>query len=198
MKTTAPNQPLAAHPAIAKLPATKLPYGISNFVELIMKGYVYIDKTPFIELLENELNPYQLFIRPRKFGKSLFFTMLSCYYDVNYADKFETLFKGLYIGEHLKDGAKWVVSRIFLTGISPVMTNDLTSGFNIADNLTLEERYNEMLGFTSDEVDTLINASGIDRKLITVDMEYYYNGYLFSEDAETHFCLKCHTSGCGN
>jgi hypothetical protein len=103
MNTTASNQPIAAKPAVAKLPtttATKLPYGISNFEELITKGYVYIDKTRFIELLENESDPYQLFIRPRKFGKSLFFTMLSCYYDMNYAEKFETLFKGLYIGEH--------------------------------------------------------------------------------------------------
>jgi hypothetical protein len=62
MNTTAPNQPLAANP-----PAIiKLPYGVSNFEELITEGYAYIDKTRFIELLENESNPYQLFIRPRK------------------------------------------------------------------------------------------------------------------------------------
>jgi hypothetical protein len=85
--------------------------------------------------------------------------------------------------ENLKDGTKSVVSRIFLTGISPVMMNDLTSGFNIADNLTLEERYNEMLGFTRDEVDSLIDVTGIDRALITVDMEHYYNGYLFNKRA---------------
>jgi hypothetical protein len=87
--------------------------------------------------------------------------------------------------ENLKDGTKSVVSRIFLTGISPMMMNDLTSGFNIADNLTLEERYNEMLGFTQEEVDVLIATSGIDRALITIDIARYYNGYLFSEDAET-------------
>ncbi|MDR3303891.1 MAG: AAA family ATPase, partial [Treponema sp.] len=81
-------------------PTKRLPYGISNFEQVITKGYTYVDKTRYIELLENESNPYQLFIRPRKFGKSLFFTMLSCYYDMNYADKFESLFKGLYIGEH--------------------------------------------------------------------------------------------------
>ena len=75
--------------------SAKLSYGISNFEQLISNGYVYVEKTRFIELLENESNSYQLFIRPRKFGKSLFFTTLSCYYDLNYADKFETLFKGL-------------------------------------------------------------------------------------------------------
>jgi hypothetical protein len=60
--------------------------------------------------------------------------------------------------ENLKDGAKSVVSRIFLTGISPMVMNDLTGTFNIADNLTFEERYNEMLGFTQEEVDALIDT----------------------------------------
>ena len=48
--------------------------------------------------------------------------------------------------ETLKIGTKSVVSRIFLTGISPMMGNDLTSGFNIASNLSLNLRYNEMCG----------------------------------------------------
>ncbi|MDR3171863.1 MAG: AAA family ATPase, partial [Treponema sp.] len=290
----------------------KLPVGISNFEELITEGYLYVDKTRYIELLEDESNPYQLFIRPRKFGKSLFFTTLSCYYDRNYADRFDTLFKQLYIGTHptpkhnsfvmlkfdfsglntasaenfevsfygrirkslldfmrtyhslfpntdaemdimtrsvqsiedlltlyslvttakaklfviideydhfandlialgkigddvyhrmvnanglvrdfyetLKIGTKSVVTRIFLTGISPMMMNDLTSGFNIASNLTLALDYNEMMGFTSEEVDALIDTALIDRTLITkenIDLERYYNGYLFNKNADT-------------
>jgi hypothetical protein len=75
------NTPTKRLPTVAKLP-----YGISNFEQVINDGYVYVDKTSYIELLENEPNPYQLFIRPRKFGKSLFFTMLSCFYDRNYVD----------------------------------------------------------------------------------------------------------------
>ncbi|MDR3171789.1 MAG: AAA family ATPase, partial [Treponema sp.] len=67
----------------------RLPYGLCNFEDLITNNYAYVDKTRYIELLENENNPYQIFIRPRKFGKSLFFSLLSCYYDINYADKFE-------------------------------------------------------------------------------------------------------------
>jgi hypothetical protein len=53
-----------------------LPYGSSNFGKIMTENYVYIDKTRFIELLENEANPNQFFIRPRKFGKSLFYSML--------------------------------------------------------------------------------------------------------------------------
>ena len=66
----------------------RLPYGTSNFGGLIMENYVYVDKTKFIERLEEEHNPYQFFIRPRKFGKSLFFSMLAHYYDRLRADQF--------------------------------------------------------------------------------------------------------------
>jgi hypothetical protein len=85
--------------------------------------------------------------------------------------------------ETLKIGAKSVVDRIFITGISPVMMDDLTSGFNTADNLTLELFYNNMMGFTLQEVEQLIDETGVNRDLINVDMEWYYNGYLFHKDA---------------
>jgi len=60
----------------------RLPYGISNFERLIMEDYVYVDKTRYIEMLENENNKYQFFFRPRKFGKSLFLSVLTNYYDI--------------------------------------------------------------------------------------------------------------------
>jgi hypothetical protein len=85
--------------------------------------------------------------------------------------------------ETLKIGTKSVVDRIFITGISPVMLDDLTSGFNIAVNLTLVERYNNMMGFTRQEVEWLMDETGVNRDLINVDMEWYYNGYLFNEYA---------------
>ena len=78
----------------------KLPYGMSNFADLIESGYAYVDKTRFVELLENENNRYQFFIRPRRFGKSLFLSVLENYYDLNRKDKFESIFKNLYIGEN--------------------------------------------------------------------------------------------------
>jgi hypothetical protein len=287
----------------------RLPYGNSNFESIITEGYAYVDKTQFIELLENESNKNQFFIRPRKFGKSLFFSTLYYYYDLNRTNDFEKLFGNLYIGKHptpkhntyvmmpfnfsglntstieefkislstniresvrsfidsyrayfpeadtlirkidedrhgsdalriaygavksagmkifvlvdeydhfandliamgkhmgdeiyknmvtanglvrdfyetLKIGTSDVVDRIFITGISPVMLNDLTSGFNIADNLTLKKKYNEMMGFTQEEVDTLMLETGVDPACINIDMEQYYNGYLFNEDGE--------------
>jgi hypothetical protein len=285
----------------------KLPYGIANFKDLISGGYAYVDKTRFIEELEDEHGPYHFFIRPRKFGKSLFLSTLDYYYCRNQADKFQQLFGDLYIGknptkdrntfamlnfnfsgvdtssedtfrfsflttiegcvcefldryrnifvdadglmadakgsrvgalslayraanranvrifvivdeydhfandliamgsrlskdvysrivkanglvrdfyERLKVGTSYAVSRIFITGISPIMLNDMSSGFNIAFNLTLEEQYNEMLGFTHKEVLQLMSETGVDPKFITVDLEYYYNGYKFNNRSE--------------
>ncbi|MDR1224945.1 MAG: ATP-binding protein [Tannerella sp.] len=287
----------------------RLPYGASNFEKIRTENFVYIDKTRYIELLENENNDNLFFTRPRKFGKSLFFTMLSHYYDIKQADRFEQLFGDLYIGKHptprhnsymvlnldfsgldtsdeksfnislsykmqeyvrgflihyrdfipdwknyneqitveqpgvkallttfniarllnkklyiiideydhfandliaqgtytgntiyhnivhangsirdfyeiLKDGSKTVIDRIVLTGVTPIMLDDITSGFNISNNLSLDPRYNEMLGFTEDEVNLLMREAGVDPDMIKVDMEYYYDGYLFQSEGE--------------
>ncbi|MDR1024028.1 MAG: ATP-binding protein [Prevotellaceae bacterium] len=287
----------------------RLPYGHSNFESVRTENYIYVDKTRFIELLENEGNRNLFFTRPRKFGKSLFFSMLSHYYDINQADKFELLFGDLYIGQHptpkhnsylvlnldfsgldtstderfnksisqkiqdivrsflgrykhlfpdgdiyskqidteqpgvaslrkvfnvaeaigkkvyiiideydhfandliaqgtyagndtyrhlvrangvirdfyetLKEGSKTVVDRIILTGITPIMLDDITSGFNISNNLSLDPIYNEMLGFTQEEVNALMKETNITPDMITVNMVLFYNGYLFHQDGE--------------
>jgi hypothetical protein len=64
------------------------------------------------------------------------------------------------------------------------MLDDLTSGYNIASILTLKVKYNEMMGFTQEEVEWLMKETGVAPKLINVDMEAYYNGYLFNEDGK--------------
>ncbi|GHV53344.1 hypothetical protein FACS1894181_17100 [Bacteroidia bacterium] len=287
----------------------RLPYGNSNFESIRTGNFAYVDKTRYIEMLEEESNSNQFFIRPRKFGKSLFFTTLSYYYDLNAAKKFETLFGDLYIGKHptpeknsyavmkfdfsgmdtsseerfrtsfsnnvqdtvhlffrnyqntlseishyqnqiennnpgtrsidlafdaaavnevplfiiideydhfandliamgnregkdfykamiaanglvrdfyerIKNGTKSVVKRTFITGISPVMLDDLTSGYNIAVVLTLKPKYNEMMGFTQEEVEWLMKETGVNPDFINVDMETYYNGYLFHAEGK--------------
>ena len=86
--------------------------------------------------------------------------------------------------ETLKIGTSDVLDRIFITGISPVMLDDLTSGFNIAANLTPELQYNEMMGFTREEVHAMMAATGVNPAHINVDMDRYYNGYLFHKDGE--------------
>ena len=287
----------------------KIPYGQSDFERIRTENYVYVDKTRFIEMLENEPTKYQFLIRPRKFGKSLFLSMLKHYYDVCYAGQFDTIFGDLYIGknptpkrnsffvirfsfsgldtssvedfkgsfavairssiqrfltehrfilnkyeelkkeawkinhvrgyieyaldiiddfgkkayiiideydhfandlialgtnlsyaqykeliwangvvrdfyETLKDNTEKVIDTIFITGITPIMLDDVTSGFNISNNLSNDLRYSEILGFTEDEVEFLIDECDIDRTKITIDRKFLYNGYLFHQDAE--------------
>ena len=78
----------------------KLPYGISNLERLITDGYKIIDKTKYITELESLGEPFIFFLRPRRFGKSLFLSTLMYYYDINHKDKFDNLFKNLYIGKN--------------------------------------------------------------------------------------------------
>ena len=77
----------------------RIPYGMQNFEDVMERDCYYVDKTPFIEKIE-ESNMYFFFIRPRRFGKSLTLSMLENYYDINKKDKFESLFGKLYIGEN--------------------------------------------------------------------------------------------------
>ena len=67
----------------------KLPYGISDYEKLIENDYYYVDKTKYIEQLEEIAEPYIIFLRPRKFGKTLFTSTLENYYDLKKVEKFE-------------------------------------------------------------------------------------------------------------
>ncbi|WP_176722446.1 AAA family ATPase, partial [Candidatus Thiosymbion oneisti] len=77
----------------------KFPYGISDFDALITRQFYYADRTDQIPSLE-EAGDQLLFLRPRRFGKSLLLSMLENYYDLNQADRFEQLFGGLAIGKN--------------------------------------------------------------------------------------------------
>ena len=72
---------------------------MSNFEDVIMQNRYYVDKTMYIPLLEDQAN-YLIFIRPRRFGKSLLLSMLRSYYDLSQKDKFQQLFGNLWIGQH--------------------------------------------------------------------------------------------------
>jgi hypothetical protein len=282
----------------------KLPYGISDFRSLRKEGYLYIDKTEYVAKLEAMSGKYLFLIRPRRFGKSLFLSTLSAYYDLNAEAEFGELFSDLYIGrnptplknnylvleldfsalnttnktelersfkmrlidsitgflnkyrrflgntailearmkdfsdagsifhsfvesvkessrkiyliideydhfandliamgdgefyreivratgfvrdfyEAVKIGTKSVIDRIFITGISPIMLDDLTSGFNIATNLTMNETLNEIMGFTTEEVMGIAGKTGVEKEQdqFIAELKKYYNGYLFN------------------
>ena len=74
----------------------KIPYGISDYETLITDNCYYVDKTMYLEKLENNKETL-VYLRPRRFGKTLFTSMMYYYYDINSKDKFDTLFKETYV-----------------------------------------------------------------------------------------------------
>ena len=77
----------------------RFPYGIADFRKIREGSYFYIDRTDRIPLIEN-IGDQLLFLRPRRFGKSLWLSTLENYYDLARADDFERLFGGLKIGQN--------------------------------------------------------------------------------------------------
>ena len=73
-------------------------YSLANYAEIVRKKGYFVDKTHYLEKLERVENP--VFLRPRRFGKSLLCSIQRYYYDLNYADQFETLFAHTWIGQH--------------------------------------------------------------------------------------------------
>lgn len=89
----------------------EIPYGIANFVEVAEQNMYYVDKTMYLPLLEKQ--PRNLFfIRPRRFGKSIFLSMLRAYYDIAQKEKFQKRFGNLWIGSRpppCKENFRWCI-----------------------------------------------------------------------------------------
>lgn len=108
----------------------KLPYGISNYEELIEDNYYYVDKTRYIEKLEDLAEKRIMFLRPRKFGKTLFTSTLEYYYDIKAKDKFEKLYGETYIGKNptpLKNS--YHILRFNFSGINTETEETTMKGF---------------------------------------------------------------------
>jgi hypothetical protein len=286
----------------------KLPYGQSNFKNISTEGFYYVDRTQYIENLENLAGRYLFYLRPRKFGKSLFISMLRYYYGEEWKEQFNDLFGKYYIGHHptslansylvlkldfsgiltdtseevykhftikVRNGVKdfftaysyayseedydlvdtidspaalldsffslvqkrspgrkiyilideydhfanelvafhlhdfkeivsgngfvrkffeiikeatgeGLVDRMFVTGVSPVTLDSLTSGFNISKKISLEPDLHEMMGFTEAEAVQMLSHIGVvDASMPSIisELRNWYNGYLFHPDA---------------
>ena len=95
----------------------QLPKGISNYEDIVAENRVYVDKTI-------------MFLRPRKFGKTLFTSTLECYYDKNKTDKFEELFGKTYIGKKpTPNKNRYCVLRFNFSEISTNTVEESIKGF---------------------------------------------------------------------
>ena len=116
----------------------QLPYGVSDFEYVMRENFYYVDKTMYIPILEEQPN-YLMFIRPRRFGKSLLLSMLKTYYDKAKKDQFEEIFGSLWIGKHPTP----------LMGRYQVMHLDFSQIGGSIDEL--EKKFDEYLCFTLDD-----------------------------------------------
>ncbi len=108
----------------------KLPYGISDYERLIENEYYYVDKTMYIEKLENLAEPYIIFLRPRKFGKTLFTSTLENYYDIKKVEKFEKLYGETYIGKNpTKLKNSYHILKFNFSGIDTTNNETTINGF---------------------------------------------------------------------
>jgi len=128
----------------------KFPYGISEFDSLVTEQYYYADRTDHIPLLE-EAGKQLLFLRPRRFGKSLLLSMLENYYDLNKADRFEQLFGELAIGRNPTAGhnryfvLKWDFSEVSPIGDGEEIKRNLYRYLNLRIS-ACSDYYQETLG----------------------------------------------------
>ncbi len=131
----------------------KIPYGIASFEGLKENdNYYFVDKTRYIEEIENLGGKYLFFLRPRRFGKSLFLSMLEHYYDINTQDQFDELFGDTYIGKNptgLRNS--FPVLKLNFSGIPTnkgVEEIERSFDVKIRDNLySFYQKYNHIYSF---------------------------------------------------
>ena len=115
----------------------RFPYGISNFHAIRTEDYLYLDRTQHLALLE-DAGKQLVFLRPRRFGKSLLLSTLANYYDVKTADQFDTLFGGLAVGQNPTPERnrylilRWDFSKVLAQGGSEDIKNSLFKHLNEA------------------------------------------------------------------
>ena len=164
----------------------KLPNGISNYEDIVAEDMIYVDKTMYIEKLEDLADNTVMFLRPRKFGKTLFTSTLECYYDKNKKDKFEELFGKTYIGKNPTQNRnrycilKFDFSSISVNGVQEVIDEfrkQVDIGINkFASDYKLDF-YNDPEQSTEGILDSIFNAFYIQKpdEQIYVIIDQYDN-----------------------
>ena len=154
-----------------------LPYGVANFEQVRSENRYYVDKTMYLPLLEEASN-YLFLIRPRRFGKSVFVSMMQAYYDIAKADRFDTLFNGLWIQEHptpLKNAFQMIYFDFSLVS---AQTDRLEDSFNDYCGIVMDsfiKRYQAY--YDKDTVDKVLASKDAANKMKLVNDEAHVKGY---------------------
>ena len=155
----------------------KIPYGVSNYRDLRLQNYIYIDKTRYIELLENYSEKYIFFLRPRRFGKTLFVSLLNYYYDKKYKSEFNQLFEDLYIGHNPTSLANsYYTLKFNFSKLNSETKEQLLESFTESMKAGLkdfEKKYNLELDYTRQGMPSdIFNA-------FLVDVQYKIDGKIY-------------------
>jgi hypothetical protein len=154
-----------------------LPYGRADFGPMRREKCFYIDRTSFLEQLEVYAPVYTMFLRPRRFGKSLWISILEHYYDVNKAADFQLLFGDLHVDQHKTPHAnQYMILRFDFSGIE---TNDVRKVHD-AFVLKVKSGFSNFMSryetyFTEAQAATILNQSMASSMAVEFFMAYEHN-----------------------
>ena len=154
-----------------------IPYGVASFEEVRSKGRYYVDKTMYLPLLE-EANDYLFLIRPRRFGKSVFVSMMQAYYDIAKSDRFDTLFDGLWIKEHPTPLKNVFQAIYFDFSLVSAQADNLKDSFNNYCGIVMNsfiKRYQKY--YDEDTVSKVLSSNNAADKMRLVNDEAHTKGY---------------------
>ncbi len=156
-----------------------IPYGISDFKRLRNENFYYVDKTMYLPLIE-KMPSYLFLIRPRRFGKSLFLSLMRTYYDILQKDNFEKYFGDLWIGSHPTDQRNRFQVLYFdfsKAGCSQPGTDMMTS-FNDYCGLIINQFAHEYASYyDADYKATIENIASAKAKLSYIEIKAKEKGY---------------------
>lgn len=156
-----------------------IPYGISDFKRLRNENFYYVDKTMYLPLIE-KMPSYLFLIRPRRFGKSLFLSLMRTYYDILQKDNFEKYFGDLWIGRHPTDQRNRFQVLYFdfsKAGCSQPGTDMMTS-FNDYCSLIINQFAHEYASYyDADYKATIENIASAKAKLSYIEIKAKEKGY---------------------
>lgn len=162
----------------------KIPYGITDYQLLQEQDYYYVDKTMYLEKLEN-VGRTLVYLRPKRFGKTLFCSMMYYYYDINSLSLFDSLFKSTYVYNNpTPNKNNYYVLKLDFSGMNMNIqdANDVELEFvaRIIDGIKIfNEHYNLNAPFNNVKANLLLsdflsyfNSLKLDRKLYIIIDEY--------------------------
>lgn len=154
----------------------KIPYGICNYRKLQEEGYVYVDKTMYLEKLE-DVGSTLVYLRPGRFGKTLFTSMMYYYYDINSKDLFEILFKDTYVYKNpTKLKNKYYVLKLDFSNIETYNKDEFSLGNEFTDKVRDAITYFNNYYKVNFEIDSTLSSNMLIRKFIL-----YFNSLNFQE-----------------